>query len=385
MQPEQPVRAAIHAAMDRIQNEYTRLIDAHFCVSLLASFDSDDLHLEAFCRDYHPHPQTDELVRNSIGFGRSAGILLPNAEHYLTCALYLFPDAPPEKILLIARNYAVDFYLNDTMGREYRSSSEERQRLNEIRARLTERSNAGGPASAAERAHLEVLAELAGSSPASWFEPFLALYLKHLSVAHKSYDCISLGTIPKIEAYIAIRADISGMPHTVSMIEYSQGNYLDWPLLQRIGLAGELRELGLTVSLIGALMNDLFSFEKEVIDNRSDSNLLAIIVLNNFRMELREAMSVGTTIVRNLLGEYARGAAMLLEKIEGLAAGAGLAVESGSLRGEERADLRAGLLRYMEGIRKCVQTCWLWQVDTKRYKRPQSIWKETSLSSPVAV
>jgi len=74
-----------------------------------------------------------------------------------------------------------------------------------------------------------------------------------------------------------------------------------------------------------------------------------------------------------------------LEKIEGLAAGAGLAVESGSLRGEERADLRAGLLRYMEGIRKCVQTCWLWQVDTKRYKRPQSIWKETSLSSPVAV
>jgi len=356
--------------MNRIQNEYARLINAQFCVSLLASFDSDDLHLEAYCRDYHSHPQIEEMVRSLIGFSEVAGILLPNAEHYLTCALYLFPEAPPEKILLIARNYAVDFYLNDTMGREYRSTSGERQRLNAIRARLTERTDWAKPgASAAERANLEVLAELAGSSPASWFEPFLALYLKHLSVAHRSYDCISLGRIPKIEEYIAIRADISGMPHTVSMIEYSQGNYLDWPLLQRIGLADPLRELGTAVSLIGALMNDLFSFEKEVIDNRSDSNLLAIIILNNFRMELREAMSVGTTIVRNLLAGYARGAATLSEKIEGL----------------PEADLRAGLLRYMEGVRKCVQTCWLWQVDTKRYKRPGSIWKETSLSSPVVV
>jgi len=159
------------------------------------------------------------------------------------------------------------------------------------------------------------------------------------------------------------------MPHTVSMIEYSQGNYLDWPLLGRLGIAQEFRELGTTVSLIGALMNDLFSFEKEVIDNGSDSNLLAIIVLNNFRMELREAMSVATTIVRNLLAEYGRCTESLFENIDGLA----------------EADLRAGLLRYMEGIRKCVQTCWLWQVDTKRYKRPGSIWKETSLSSPVVV
>jgi len=350
--------------MNRIQQEYDRLTGQHFSLSLLDSFDSDAFSLEAYCRDYRPHPKLEQLVRDIIGFGKTAGILLPNAEHYLTCALYLFPDAPPEKILTIARNYAVDFYLNDTMGREYRSTSEERQRLNEVRQRMLEQTdwlNADEATTAAERANLDVLAELARTSPASWFESFLSLYLKHLSVAHKSYDCISLGYIPSIPEYIGIRADISGMPHTVSMIEYSQGNYLDWPLLQSLGLADELRELGATVSLIGALMNDLFSFEKEVIDNRSDSNLVAIIVLNNFRMELREAISVATTIVRSLLAEYARIVGSVEEKI-------------GQAPGGDR---------YLDGIRKCVQTCWLWQVETKRYKRGRSIWKETSLSSPV--
>jgi hypothetical protein len=372
MQPEQNVRAVTVSAMNRIQNEYTRLMSQNFGISLLEAFDSDDFNIEDYCRSYQPHPQMEEMIRSIIGYGQKAGILLPNAEHYLTCALYLFPDASPERILLIARNYAVDFYLNDTMGREFRSTSEERKRLNEIRARLVERTDLGSfyeAESAAEKANLDVLAQIASTSPALWFEPFLGLYLKHLSVAHKSYDCISLGYIPAIPEYIEIRGDISGMPHTVSMIEYSQENYLDWPSLDAAGLGDEMRELGVTVSLIGALMNDIFSFEKEVIDNGSDSNLLAIIVLNNFRMELREALSVGTTIVRNLLIDYAHGESLIHEKIERLPSGT----------------LRDGLLRYMDGIRKCVQTCWLWQVETLRYKRGRSIWRETSLSRPVTV
>lgn len=374
MQSELTMQAITSSAMNRIQQEYARLIDSDYCVSLLDLFDSDDFNIEHYCRDYHPHPQMAEIIRNVIGYGNAMGILLPNAEHYLTCALYLFPDASPEKILLIARNYAVDFYLNDTMGREYRSTSEERQRLNAIRSRLAAVSSvnvpvtrAGEGASAAERANLDVLAEMERTSPADWFESFLSLYLKHLSVAHQSYDALSLGHIPSIEEYISIRGDISGMPHTVSLIEYSQDNYLDW--VGQAGLAAELAEMNTTVSLIGALMNDIFSFEKEVIDNRSDSNLLAIIVLNNFKMELREAISVATTIVRNLLIEYERSVQLIGSTIDAMPEGP----ESEKVR------------RYLDGVRKCVQTCWLWQVDTRRYKRVRSIWKETTLSAPVVV
>jgi hypothetical protein len=376
MKPPPPVQAVTAAAMNRIRNEYTRLISQNTCVSLLEAFRSESFDIELYCRDHRPHPQTAEMIRASIGYGKAAGILLPNAEHYLTCALYLFPDAPAEKLQLIARNYAVDFYLNDTMGREFRSTSAERQRLNEIRASLVKRADtgqtekatfaAGAAAFAAERANLDVLAEIRRTAPVRWFDSFLSLYLRHLSAAHRSYDCISLGYIPKIEEYIDIRADISGMPHTVSLIEYSQDNYLDEALVPDTGLSDDIRELGTTVSLVGALMNDVFSFEKEVIDNGSDSNLLAIIVLNNFKMELFEAMSVATTIVRRLLAEYAQQAEKIMDTIAGLPDG----------------ERRRKLIHYMDGIRKCVQACWLWQVETRRYKRAPSVWRETSLSVP---
>lgn len=374
MKLEPGVQAVTSSAMNRIQNEYTRLTGANFRLSLSGLFDSEEFNIERYCRDYHPHPQMKEMIANVAGYGNAVGILLPNAEHYLTCALYLFPDASPEKILLIARNYAVDFYLNDTMGREYRSTSEERQRLNAIRSRLAgmaDISGANEALSPVEKASLDVLAGIAKTSPAGWFESFLALYLKHLSVAHRSYDSISLGYIPKIEEYIGIRADISGMPHTVSLIEYSQDNYLDRRLLGKAGLAEELAEIEMTVSLIGALMNDIFSFEKEVIDNQSDSNLVAIIVLNNFKMELGEAISVATKIIRNLLIEYTSLAAAIERRL------------SASTVLDSREREKVG--RYLGGIKKCVQTCWLWQVETRRYKRVRSIWQETSLSLPVEV
>jgi hypothetical protein len=89
-------------------------------------------------------------------------------------------------------------------------------------------------------------------------------------------------------------------------------------------------------------------------------------VLNNFKMELFEAMSVATTIVRRLLAEYAQQAEKIMDTIAGLPDG----------------ERRRKLIHYMDGIRKCVQACWLWQVETRRYKRAPSVWRETSLSVP---
>jgi len=51
-----------------------------------------------------------------------------------------------------------------------------------------------------------------------------------------------------------------------------------------------LRRLQKIAATFGALSNDLFSFEKEVIDHKADSNLVAIIALNNPALSLQETI-----------------------------------------------------------------------------------------------
>jgi len=362
------------STLHRIQSEYSELLKLTTPFSLLSLFNDDDFQFDAYCQDFMPHPNIGELKKNTINFGEQYGILLPNAEHYITCAMFLFPTAPMDKIILLSKNYAIDFYLNDTMGREAKPTDEEKRRLYEIRDRLA---SVGddleffGDISLAEKANLEILSEISRTSPASWFKSFLKSYLYHIDVAHKSYDIVSLGYLPSIEDYINFRCHISGMPHTVSLIEYSTDNYLDWELLSKAGIATELQKINLTVSLVGALTNDFFSFEKEVIDNATDSNLIPVLIINNFRMKLLDAIRMGASIIRDLLADYA----VLLAKINGMAH------ESSILSEADKANLQ----NYLRGLKSVLQACWMWQSVTKRYKRNRSIWEETAIDKVVAM
>lgn len=373
MQPAQSVSAVVDAVMERIQNEYADLKKSTN-YSLSSLFDSNQFHFEQYCQDFQPHPQMAELKKNTIDFGNQYDILLNDAEQYITCAMFLFPTAPMEKIVLLSKNYAVDFYLNDTMGRDAKPTTEEQQRLYAIRDRLAARGkelNPDGDASFAEVANIKVLEEIANTSPASWFNEFLHQYLYHIDVAHRSYDAATLGYIPSVEEYVTRRCYISGMPHSVSLVEYSNNVFLDWDRLDKAGWADDLKKIGWTVSLIGALTNDLFSFEKEVIDHRSDSNLVVLIVLNNFRMTLEEAIHVAASIIRRLLDDYHH---YLFRIQERMATGPGI-------EDQQKEYLRI----WLDGVKAVLQACWTWQTFTKRYKRAGSIWQETAATGAVPI
>jgi len=374
MQPGSEPRAVVDATLARIHHDYFNLLDLTTRFSLLSLFNSHEFQYDAFCSDFSPHPDVRELKKSTLAFGQRYGVLLPHAEHYITCAMYLFPAAPLEKILLLSMNYAVDFYLNDTMGREAQPTTEEKRLLYEIRDRLSalgDNLEPRGPVSMAEKASIEVLSQIRKDAPAAWYTAYLSSYLHHIDVAHRPYDAQSLGYIERTEDYIDRRCHISGMPHTVSLIEYSLDAYLDWEALDRAGVGAELRRLNWTVSLVGALTNDLFSFEKEVIDNRTDANLIVILIMNNFRMGLAEAIELAGSIIRHLLTDYKSGSAAVREKVTGSSV---LTVEQ-----------RAGIDRYLVGLKTVLQACWTWQTATRRYKRERSIWMETSVMEPVVM
>ncbi|WP_315823630.1 hypothetical protein [Paraflavitalea speifideaquila] len=43
--------------------------------------------------------------------------------------------------------------------------------------------------------------------------------------------------------------------------------------------------------------------------------------------------------------------------------------------------VRDRVYAYLEGIERCIQAAWKWQVYTPRYKRTGSIWMETTLKN----
>ena len=352
--------------MRRILPEYRELIKTQFPFSMLDLLSPATTRLDEYCKPFVPHPDSHAMKKSVKTFCDDFGIWLPGAEHYITCAMYLFPTAPLSRIVPVVKNNVIDFYLNDVMGREVFPHlpvlqqtlySNIKQRMAELPGNMMLHAEA----KPIEIANLQMLKEIASTSTKKWFEEFLRLYCYHIELAHKDCNSAGIGYIPGMEEYFDLRCHVSGMPHTVMLIEYSTGDFLDWDELYRMYLTEDMQRISWVVSLIGCMMNDLFSFEKEVIDNSCDSNLVMITLLNNQEMSLRSALLASACIVRDLIDEFFH----LLQRIRHIVSDTSCAPS---------VDI------YLAGLERCVQASWVWQVYTKRYKRPLSIWRETTLT-----
>jgi Terpene synthase family 2, C-terminal metal binding len=356
--------------LQRIQQEYANLIASSTSFSLQELFNSDEVRLEDYCKEFSPHPQSSELRRIAETFGRQHEVWLANAQHHISCALFLYPTAHFERMLTMMKNLVIDFYLNDIMGRDrFKFLSPEQQqrsrKMIESMANVDETLCVPSDGCSIELANAVVLREFKDSSPKDWFRKFMGLYCHHVNITHVDCNSDAQGHIPGIYEYMERRCHFSGMHHIVLWIEYSDGQFLEWDLLKTTKIAQNLKRLHWVTAAFGGLSNDLFSFEKEVIDNGADSNLVAIIALNHPELSLEEVILRASAIIRNLLIELMT----LIHSINRV--GESLALTHPALA------LKLNV--HLSGIVRCVQASWMWQVYTKRYKRPLTIWKETRL------
>lgn len=366
MKHEQDVPVASGAILDRIKLEYADLLKfAAFSIEKLIA--PEHIRFAEFCKEFSPHPQSDELRKMAQSFGEKYGIWLASAKHYITCTLFLYPDAGFDRMAAIVKNNAVDYYLNDTMGRDvFGFLPVERQ---EAASQIIHRMAAIGVdlkldlnADPLEIANAEVLTYIRDTSPAEWFSEFLEFYAHHIMVTHKDLNASAMNRICTVQEYITQRNHTAGMHHIVLLIEYNTGRFLNWTWLREWKLAEPLKRLHWCVATFGALSNDLFSFEKEVIDNDSDSNLVMMMLLNHPELTLNEAIPRACEIVQNLVIDLFNLIDSIQKRVYYL---------PGPVSDQLAAHLR--------GIERCVQASWIWQVSTKRYKRPASIWEETTL------
>lgn len=367
MKHEHSVQVATRIALIRMQQEYLAVHHStHY--SLEELFNPEGVSLTRYCASYHPHPQTPQLVNVVQEFGERYGIWLPNARHYVTSALFLFPDTGFNRATALVKNLATDYYLNDTMGRElFKYLSREQQAAGrEVIQRmiaLDEELQTVPHAHGVELANIEMLKEIRDISPLPWFVEFLKLYSYHIEVTHKDNSAAALGYLPTVDEYISMRKHTSGMPHIISLAEYSDNKFLDWNWLATMRMDAIMRRIHRATALFGCLTNDLFSFEKEVIDNNADPNLVMAVAFNNPEYSFEETILYASGIVRNVLTDFLDLVHRLREKIRHLPV-------------TEEIDT---LETHLGTLEKIVQASWMWQIYTKRYKRPVSIWKETQL------
>lgn len=336
-------------------------------VSLLHGFESNAFCFKDYAQGFSPHPDSANLVPMAKQYGEQFGIWLNNAGQYISCCLYLFPDAPNERMIPIVQNCAVDFYLNDVMGREMfpQLTAHEQMLSTSIVNRLSHfhPKDAKQSSEPVEQANAIMLKRISELSPANWFENFIYLYNKHISMAHR--DPLPDGICPQLEDYFESRLHISGMPHTIALLEFANNNFLDWNCLEKANLSDSLIRLNRVVGLIGCLMNDLFSFEKEVIDNRTLSNLVAVLYSSNEHSKMNNSIKGAIKIVRNLLSEFALISRSLNNKLS----------TNNALAQETIIKVR----EYIHSLSKVVVASWYWQCATSRYKRNGSIFLETQL------
>lgn len=363
---KQPLKTSAGSILEKMQHEYA-FLSRTTTFSLQELFNHGSFRLEEYCKTFQPHPQSDQLRKVAKSFGEQYGVWLDNARHHITCALFLYPDAEPGRMLNMMKNLTIDFYLNDVMGRDvFRYLPEDQQQsAREVVARMGRFDPAlmdDLRATDMEKANLAVLRDFRKTSTPEWFEKFYRLYAHHIAITHRDCNAASLGRVLSVDEYVDMRCHLSGMHHIVLWVEYSDGRFLNWTALRNMQLAETMERLHYVTAAFGALSNDLFSFEKEVICNGSDSNLLMMIALNDPSLSLFQVIYEAAGMVRGLLMEYVE----LLDEMR-------------KRCHEMDTDMAATLSVHLDGIERGVQASWMWQVYTQRYKQPQSIWEETQL------
>lgn len=368
MEKVQSISEKAFATMTRIRSAYEQMI-AGGAISLEALFSPEGFRFDSFCKEFNMHPVSEVLKERIREFGEANGCWLPGAKHHISCALYLYPGADTYRMFCMMKNLTLGFYLNDVMGRDTfhalpagRQASARAMTLRMSRLDAALQVDAG--ADPLEVVNAEILREFRDHSPQWWFEQFLEVYRYHIGITHTDGNVVAQGRIPGITEYMDYRCHLGGVHHILMWIEFSDGAFLDWEKLRRYGLAQPLKRLHWVVAAFAGLSNDLFSFEKEVIDNGSDSNLVMIIALNENGYTLAEAIDRAAGIVRALLLE-------LLSLLDFFA------VETGKLMEADRP-LGVQLLAHRVGVVRCVQAVWLWHCYSGRYKRAKSLWVETT-------
>ncbi|AHH17426.1 hypothetical protein NONO_c26340 [Nocardia nova SH22a] len=354
----------VESQLTEMYEQYQALLERGHRWSLRALFSTADCDIAEYCGDFTPNRFGERACALVEDFCRGHDIWLDNGgAHYNSMTPYLHPRAvTTERMTIIGIYNAILFWLNDTVGREkfgHLTAAEQARALREVDSlcRLFEADHTpphpAPPGSAPiEAAATEFLSILAEHADPAWLRQFRTLTVDHLQPAIRDQNASARRDLLGVAEYIELRNEISGMYPAIALCDFARGVVLPWDRIRDAGLEEDVRVLIRLTAEIGALMNDVFSFEKECIVDRSDFNLIPILLLNTPGSTLTDAVTAAADVVRDRMARFRTLRADVLRRCESHA----------------DADLTAAIAAYLEDLDQCVQASWVWQCTTARYK-----------------
>ncbi len=356
-----------------VKQEYQELVReaaAGTSFTLRDAFDCDDFSIVDYCRNFNPNPVSVEVQNASKVWAGRFNLWIPGISEYCYDVMsYLYPSADLNRLSIIGRLFAVNWYINDTFGREQIANSgrEKEEIYNRARrlVKISETMTVPADSTLVEQACLEALNEIhAAGVPENWFSQFRERWVGHLQMICRDSSNHSQGLIPTTEEYLLTGTYRSGTQHLLTLSEFAQNRFLDWGMLHSHGLTNRIRRIWWLAAVISGGSNDIFSFEKECIECSVDSNMIILLILNKRELSLRRAIALAMSIIRNQMVEFMEHVRFLYTWCENQPT-----TEDGIV----------AVQAFLQSREWNIMTDWLWQVLSKRYKRHDSIFVETRL------
>ncbi|MGB1287693.1 MAG: terpene synthase family protein [Aggregatilineales bacterium] len=306
--------------------------------------------------DAQRHSQAHEIEQQIEDLCACFGIMLPHFAEYNSMTTCVLPHTPVERLVPIGVLNNLLYYLNDMYDRHTRTSADMA-----MQAKLRQVFQTGihtlvtGTIPDEDHFFYDVLLylhqEFQQQAQGAWILRLARSLIHHLNATTYSISSVIINDKVDVGHYIAVRELDSRLNPMLDMLEFAGGYYLPADILNE----RHLRYMRGLCTKIGALMNDLFSYEKEVLQRGSRFNLL-VAYMDSYGMTFDEAVHHSIEMLNVWSISFLDTLADMPDYADPL--------------------LNARVNAYTQGMKDILGATWHWQMHSERYRSSTSPFNE---------
>lgn len=309
------------------------------------------------------NPHAAEAERIIEDLCRQLGIWLPHIQEYNTMSAYLFPRTTTERLVAIGLFNNLLYFIDDVYDRnKHNPEADDEIHMRHVFENCFKIIFYGLTPDDDHRLYpvcFELHRQFKKLGSDTWLRRFTFNLLQHLKATTYSLGDIMKDNSDGVAEYIRLRELDSGMHPTINFIEFAYDICLPDEVLNH----PFIRRIGLHCARYAGLLNDIFSYEKEVLALGSEFNLLSVM-MTYYELSFEEAVHESVMLLNQCVEDF-------------------LHDEQRIPRWEdERVNQMVQL--YVQGLHDQMIASWHWQISTNRYRSPNSPFAElrTVLTQP---